>query len=346
MHDILIPTSNHILLHNFLTTPSPEIFEGCRIWVVQDDRVIDRDNINGHNLEIHEHWLQRQMSFPENIQAVITSAIGRGVPVYPYAISGSAIIGHYSNKWDLFNPYISQLWNYPMSVKILAVSALQEFYGVERVLALDDDTLFFNPAWTLFEPNGMAMASCDSLTPIDSFRHGADVTFQRLSVIAGFQHGALQPRAAMKAYNELGYIGCTILMDRISEYTENWKMVFTDKLIIEDTKSKVKRYLSQNLVGIMSMIHGAHIYDCQQDGEVFTKYGVSNKKRIYLDWENLTLFHYLPNQMGKSQFAYWLHRAVRGETKSSGRRFLESKNDRWIEGIEDWAGGLNVANRD
>lgn len=325
MNDILVPTTNHHLVHNFLTTPDPKNFEGCRIWIVEDNRVIDRETRGTHSC-----WNRRPVSVNGNVQKVVTNAVELGLPVFPHVISGREIVRHYVEKWKTKAEHTHHMWQYPMTAKILAVSALHDFYGVQSILALDDDTVFFNPASRLFRhSNAMAafrMNKRDAIPIKDKGKSSA--TFARLSEIAGYAHGAYEPSSAIKIYNALGFIGAAIKLVEIPEYTEHWRDVFQDSLIVEDKTSHVKKHLSQNLVGIMQIVRDGYIYDHRHDGEVFTS-GVESAtsserdKRIYVDWENLTLYHYICGQMRKPLAAYWISRASKCET-STGRKFLEN----------------------
>ena len=301
--DIMVVTCDAKLLHTFLNYPlmndySP--FDGCRIWVVVDDRVQVENRWNS------KHKVRRQKLFSsiEEIQFEIDYARDVGISVFPHAISGKSIIQHYQKKWRLKGVCESFLKYDTFSVKVLGVSALRELYGLESVMSVDDDTIFFKPPDSLFVHKfAIAHTPGKSVTAItDTLKNRDD--FYRISSHTGYD-GSFDQYCFVKP------CGGVIRLSDLDQYTELWESIFSDEHLSMSQSNPVN-LIDQVAVAqwIMSRSEPTYVFTSDPYGEVYTSFPkvkdgmTSCRKRM-----NPIVWHYACGGWDKHTIVEWVREA-------------------------------------
>ena len=191
------------------------------------------------------------------------------------------------------------------SVKILAVSALHDFYGLENILQTDDDTVFVQPARGLFDHDKPFATSklkyCPLIFPMKNPKNWAKSVsdFERLKVHTGYQ-------GSVEDINEISPCGGTSYFSSITDYTDMWLRVFGDE-VLAVSKSQPISFIDQ-VASCMWIVAQSdfHVFDPGPYGE--THVSEDNPHKIKRKYMNPVLWHYANPNLSKPLFSKWLRK--------------------------------------
>ena len=267
MHDVLFITQDARTTETFFRAPT-EGLENLRIWVVVDNRSNVLNKIIPKNKDKLSPWRVRPEPDLNLIQGCIDRARDRNIAVFPKLIDGSAIFNHYNQLWKLNSDQIEFRRWHAMAVCLSAVSALHDFYGVEKVMFLDDDTFALQDMSDMFA-HGYASGP--------SFHFGKINKSQEDHVLFGYLKDCLHnvygsdivEDLTIEGYDKSPACGGTYLLSDLSRYTEFLREIHTHgsfpKMVMDLQKGKrsgssICRHIDMAINGLVTRAMGGHRY--------------------------------------------------------------------------------------
>lgn len=326
--DIVIVTQCPRLTRSFLQS-SPECFEGNRVWVFVDNRQRSHENVPLVR-DKAKQFKVRPVGDMSLIQSAIDISVAEGVPVFPHAIDGKSLVGHYNDIWNLTSEQRDFRAWHMSSVKLSAFSAMHDFYGVDNILILDDDTFLFRNPSELQEKYKDAMTDGGIMSKINQGPYDSEM-FDIMSECVGHNMD-------IHEYDKQPLNCGVVIASNLEEYTNVFKNIYQHP----DFASKAFRYqnnfrhpsgvlrtIDQTSIGSHQKKIGAGVFE---NSEARTQ--GSRKKNGRADYQKSMrtvpyVFHYVDTQLMKWMTAEWLTFLEKNKT-NSGKEYMKTP-DRWYK---------------
>ena len=323
MTDVLIITQCPRIVKTFLTV-EPKCLEGTRIWVFVDNRN-KSTNIVPFARDKAKQFKVRPSGDMDLIQAAIDSAIEEcNPPVFPHAINGEKLVKHYDDLWNL-NSIQRDFRRWHMSsVRFSALSVMKDFYGVDKILALDDDTALFQNPKDMVDRHDNAMNNGGVCAKINKGPYDPEVF--------GMIADCIGHKISIEEYDELPLSWGAIVASNMDNYTQVFKDFYSHPTIAETflrlqsesrKPSGVLRTIDQVVCGVYQKMVNGTIFKSTE-----IRFQGSRKQNGRADYPKTVrslpvVFHYCDTQLMKWMSAEWVASLIRAKF-SSGAEYYQT----------------------